>query len=325
MCYKSELTLLQTEKAIKLIKDHFENKLSQKLDLTRVSAPIFLKKNSGLNDDLAGTINPVVFSSKYLDYKVEIVQSLAKWKRWALKNYELDGEDGIYTDMNAIRKDEELDNIHSIYVDQWDWEKVILKEHRNIDFLKKTVNDIYDCLLDTEKVVCDKFKITPFLTNEVFFITSEDLRNMYPTLDGKAREEKITKLHKTVFVIGIGWPLSDGVAHDSRASDYDDWNLNGDLLIYSDVLSKAVEVSSMGIRVDEFSIVKQNLALNKKDKSQYYKDIVNNLLPLSIGGGLGQSRICMLLLHKMHIGEVQASLWNEEISDSCFKNNIKLL
>ena len=326
--YKSKLNLKETFVAIKFLKDNFENLLSNSLNLKRVSSPLFVLKSTGLNDDLNGYEEPVRFNLKSLEGDVEIVQSLAKWKRNALKEYGFNVYEGLYTDMNAIRKDEFVDNIHSIYVDQWDWELIIKKEDRNLDFLFNTVNKIYQCLLDLEKLINTKF---PILKNklpaEISFISTNELFNLYPHLSSKERENKYLKEHKAAFIYKIGYPLKNNMPHDGRASDYDDWNLNGDILVYDEVLSSALELSSMGIRVDKDSLVKQVTYKREENKlnTKYHQDILNDRLPLTIGGGIGQSRLCLFFLEKAHIGEVQASLWNEHEYELANKLGIKFL
>lgn len=313
--YQSSLDLLETEIAIKYIKDNFEKEFAEKMNLIRVSAPLFVKSNSNLNDHLSGNERVILFDIPSIKEDAEIVQSLAKWKRVSLESHKIKPNHGLYTDMNAIRRDEELDNLHSIYVDQWDWEMVIEKKDRNVEKLKEVVNNIYQVLLSIEEKISKKYSyIERNLPNEIFFISTEELKNLYPNLSSKERENAICKEKKAVFIYQIGWPLSNGLAHDGRAADYDDWNLNGDILLWYDVLDLALEISSMGIRVDENSLVEQlkfKNQLNKLD-SMYCKKIINNEVPLSIGGGLGQSRICMFFLRKMHIGEVQASLWSDD-------------
>ena len=326
--YKSLLNLHDTQVGIKLIKDGFENKLAKKLNLTRVSAPLFVLTNSGLNDYLSGGERPVSFAAYSFDEEVEIVQSLAKWKRCVLARYDFSTGTGLYTDMNAIRPNEELDAIHSMYVDQWDWEKIIKKTERRITYLKNTVRKIYSVILATAKEISKKFPAITFdLPNDIFFITTKELEEMYPDLTGKERENKITELHRAVFLMQIGMPLSNGKPHDGRAADYDDWRLNGDLLLWHEPLMMALEVSSMGIRVDEVSLVKQLKAKKElyKLENDYCKALVNKELPYTIGGGIGQSRICMYFLKKVHIGEVQASLWPEEMVKKCKDDNIFLL
>lgn len=328
--YKPCLNLKQTEQAIKLIKDFFLSTLSTELRLRRVTAPLFVLRGLGMNDDLNGIERPVNFPIKDMDESVaEVVHSLAKWKRNTLAEYEIPVGYGIVTDMNAIRADEELDNIHSLYVDQWDWERVIRKEDRNIAFLKKIVNKIYSAILRTEFMICEKYPtIKPFLPEDVFFIHAEQLRQMYPDLSPKDREDAICKKHGVVFIMGIGGKLGDGKEHDLRAPDYDDWTseneegykgLNGDLLVWYPVLERAIELSSMGIRVDPEALLRQLKLTDKEERVRLYfhKRLVEGELPLSIGGGLGQSRLCMVLLHKGHIGETQSSIWPEEMRTQC--------
>lgn len=313
--YHNKLSMLETQIAIKLVKDTFERKLAQNLGLIRVSAPLFVDPNSGLNDNLNGVERPVRFTLTKLDQEVEIVQSLAKWKRMALKNYQFSDGMGLYTDMNAIRPEEETDNLHSIYVDQWDWEKIITKDNRNIAYLKQTVRLIIKSLNETNEIVKKQFPVLDFKINEdILFITSQELLDRYPNLNSKARENAICKDYKTVFIIGIGDKLSNGLPHDNRAPDYDDWHMNGDILVWSDVLQAAVELSSMGIRVDEDAMIKQLTMSNNLDrlKLPYHQAIMKHELPLTIGGGIGQSRVCQVLLQKLHIGEVQVSYWKEE-------------
>lgn len=327
--YNSKLDVIKTEIAIKEIKDFFEKRLAKKLDLIRISAPLFVKKGRGYNDNLNGVERPVSFDM--LNNKndiIEIVHSLAKWKRMALKKYEIDMYKGIYADMNAIRRDEELDNTHSIYVDQWDWEKVINKEDRNLEYLKEIVKKIYNVLLDTEEYITILYdNLEKTLSKDIYFLTTQELEDMYPDLTPKEREDEIVKKYGSVFLMQIGKTLKSGQKHDGRAPDYDDWELNGDILVYNKVLDKAFEISSMGIRVDEESLYNQLKLENALDRlnKEFHKELYNKKLPYTIGGGLGQSRICMLLLQKAHIGEVQASVWTDEIEEICSKNNIKLL
>lgn len=326
--YSSLLNILDTEIAIKTVKDSFERNLANNLNLTRVSAPLFVDQNSGLNDDLNGVERAVCFDIKDINKDVTIVHSLAKWKRLALKRYNFQNDSGLYTDMNAIRRDEELDNLHSVYVDQWDWEKIITKETRNINTLKNTVKDIVKALKQSEFSLNEKFpQIKPFICPDIYFITSQELLDMYPTLTPKQREDAITKEHKTVFIMQIGDKLSNGQKHDGRAPDYDDWSLNGDLLIWYPVLNRAIEISSMGIRVDIKSLDYQLNTANCNDRRilPFHKSLLNNELPLTMGGGIGQSRICMILLQKAHIGEVQSSMWSEEMINECAKKGIMLL
>ncbi|MBS9774697.1 MAG: aspartate--ammonia ligase [Tenacibaculum sp.] len=325
--YKPMFGILEMEIAIKQIKDFFEQELAKTLNLTRISAPLFVEKETGLNDNLSGTERPVSFDmADSPNRTIEIVHSLAKWKRYALKRYGFKTNQGIYTDMNAIRRDETLDNIHSIYVDQWDWEKIITEENRNLDYLKKNVQDIYRVFLKTEKklqILYDNY--TEFLPKEIKFITSEELLQKYPNKNPKDREYEISKKHGAVFIMQIGNILSNGEKHDDRAPDYDDWQLNGDIIIYNKTLDIAFELSSMGIRVDKKTLENQLQKAQITDLKTYHKMLMNNELPLTIGGGIGQSRMCMLFLKTAHIGEVQASIWNDEIEETCAKNGINLL
>ena len=320
------LNLIDTLIAIKKIKDHFEQRLSKILKLIRVSAPLFVESNKGINDNLNGVEEPVSF--KVGNNDIEIVHSLAKWKRMALAKYNLRMHSGLYTDMNAIRKDETLDEVHSIYVDQWDWEMLIEKKDRNIDFLKSIVTKIYNVLRETEIFIQNEYSnLTPKLSNEIFFITSEELLQMYPNLTPKERENKIVKEKGSVFLLQIGKILSNGTKHDGRSPDYDDFNLNGDILVYNPILDSAFELSSMGIRVNKESLMEQLKQENKLDRVnlEYHQLLLNDKLPLTIGGGIGQSRMCMFFLNKKHIGEVQTSYWPEEIIEKCKKENIELL
>ncbi len=326
--YKPLLNLIDTEKAIKLVKDTFERKLQEQLNLVRVSAPLFVFPGTGLNDNLNGYEKAVSFKAVELEDDLEIVQSLAKWKRNALKKYGFSNGTGLYTDMNAIRPFEELDNLHSLYVDQWDWEKIIQKEDRNYSFLQSIVRKIYQALLDTEKVVSDAYPVLKHdLPQSITFVSTKSLEEMYPDLSRKDRENEIAKKHKAVFIYQIGDKLSDGEPHDGRAADYDDWQLNGDIVVWYDVLNIAFEISSMGIRVDKDSLVKQLKQKHEEYKLDlpYAKDILNDRLPLTIGGGIGQSRMCMYMLKKVHIGEVQSSAWTKEDLTLLEKNNIHLL
>ena len=324
--YKALLNLSQTELGIKKIKDFFQQNLSSELRLRRVTAPLFVLKGMGINDDLNGTERAVTFPIKDLeDAKAEIVHSLAKWKRLTLADYAIEEGYGIYTDMNAIRSDEELGNLHSLYVDQWDWERVMSAEERNIDFLKEIVRRIYGALVRTEYMVYEMFpEFKPTLPKDIFFIHAEELLQQYPTLTPKEREDAITKAHGAVFIIGIGGKLSNSEKHDGRAPDYDDWStpgdngllgLNGDLLVWNDVLNRAVELSSMGIRVDKAALERQLAMTQSEDRKQLYfhQRLLNDELPLSIGGGIGQSRLCMFYLRKAHIGEIQASIWPDSM------------
>ena len=327
--YDPKYGIMETEIAIKFVKDFFEKELSSALNLTRISAPLFVKKSSGLNDNLNGVERPVAFETKEVpDEMLEIVHSLAKWKRMALKRYGVPVGQGIYTDMNAIRRDEDMDNTHSIYVDQWDWEKVITKEDRNFDFLKETVRKIYKVFLNTEKELSARFeKVKISLPNEVTFITSQELENLYPNLTPEERENEFAKSRGAIFVTQIGKVLASGQRHDGRAPDYDDWELNGDLILWDPALNHSLELSSMGIRVDKDALERQLKELNLEERKEldFHKQLLNGELPLTIGGGIGQSRICMFFLQKAHIGEVQASFWTEDIKKVCRENGINLL
>ena len=336
--YRPLLDLKQTELAIKQIKETFQLNLSSSLRLRRVTAPLFVLQGRGLNDDLNGVENAVSFPIQDMDGAVaEVVHSLAKWKRVTLAEYSIAQGYGIYTDMNAIRAHEELDNLHSLYVDQWDWERVINERERNVEFLKKIVTEIYSAILHTEFTLSECYpQLKPSLPDSIKFIHSEELRAAYPALTPKEREETITKKYGAVFIIGIGNELGDGKPHDNRAPDYDDYStlnedgffgLNGDLMIWSDVLGKAMELSSMGIRVDRKALLHQLEKSGKEDRKQLYfhRRLLDGELPLSIGGGIGQSRLCMLLLKKAHIGEIQSSIWPEEMRNECKKLNIPLI
>lgn len=326
--YKSHLSLRETQHAIKQIKDTFQQSLSFALTLDRVTAPLIVPKDSGINDDLNGVERKVEFSIKEIETNAEVVQSLAKWKRMALYRYGYKPGEGIYTDMNAIRRDDNVDNIHSIFVDQWDWEKVITAEDRNIEFLKDTVRSIVKAIVYTKRQVTLRYpQIKNPINEDVFFITTQELLDKYPDLDTKAREDAIVKEHGTVFIMGIGAPLSNGEPHDGRAPDYDDWSLNGDLMVWNEVLGHALEISSMGIRVDSKSLASQLKAANAEDrmKFEFHKLIAEGTMPLTIGGGIGQSRLCMFLLEKAHIGEVQASVWTEDMYREFEAKGITLL
>ena len=326
--YVSKLDLMETEIAIKFVKDLFEKELAEALKLTRVSAPLFILPSTGLNDELSGSERRVNFGIKNISEFVEIVQSLAKWKRNALAKYKFAKDTGLYTDMNAIRRDEDLDSIHSAYVDQWDWEMMIDKEERNMDFLKEVVRLIYNVLLSVEDKVCNKFPVlNKVLPKDIYFITTSQLEDMYPDLEPNQREYEIVKKYGAVFLMQIGVKLKNGLPHDGRAADYDDWTLNGDILLYYKELDIAFEVSSMGIRVDEEALVKQLEAKDEmyKINNPYVQGILNKKLPYTIGGGLGQSRICMFFLKKVHIGEVQASIWPESDIKLLEEKNIHLL
>ena len=336
--YHALLDMHKTEQGIKLIKDFFQENLSTELRLRRVTAPLFVLQGLGINDDLNSVERPVTFPIKDLgDQKAEVVHSLAKWKRLTLAEYNVKPGYGVYTDMNAIRADEELDNLHSLYVDQWDWEAVVTREQRNVAFLKSIVERIYAAIRRTEYLVCETYEnIKPFLPEQIHFIHSEDLLQMYPDLSPKEREDAICKKYGAVFIIGIGGKLSNGEKHDGRAPDYDDWStvaengkegLNGDILIWYPVLERSFELSSMGIRVDKESLLRQLKIEGKEDREQLYfhRRLLADELPLSIGGGIGQSRLCMVLLHKAHIGEIQASIWPEDMRRECAKLGMPLI
>jgi len=336
--YTCSLDLKQTEKAIKLVKDTFQENLSSEFKLRRVTAPLFVLKGTGVNDDLNGVERKVTFPVKQLDDReAEVVNSLAKWKRMALADYDIEESFGIYTDMNAIRPDEDLDNLHSLYVDQWDWELVISEKERNLEYLKKVVNKIFEVLKRTEFVVYENYpEFVPSLPKEIKFIHSEELLEMYPKLTPKERETEITKEYGAVFIIGIGGVLADGKPHDGRAPDYDDWTsltekeyrgLNGDILLWHPVLGIAFEISSMGIRVDREVLLKQLEISGAKDRKEliFHKRLLNDELPLSVGGGIGQSRLCMYFLRKAHIGEIQSGIWPQEMIDECKNHGIVLI
>lgn len=326
--YETKLNLLETQKAIKLCKDTFERELSKQLNLTRVSAPLYVFKNSGLNDGLSGVERPVTFDIKDIDEVVEVVQSLAKWKRFALKKYGFRMHEGLYTDMNAIRRDEILDNIHSTYVDQWDYEVVIDECDRNFDYLKKIVKRICIALNDTQSIVSASYPfLEGYFKEDVYFITSQELLDLYPNLSPKEREDAICKKHQVVFIIGIGDSLSNMEKHDNRAFDYDDWSLNGDLLVWYPLFNRAVEISSMGIRVDSITLdaQAQKAKIHPRELKLFHRQVLNNELPLTLGGGIGQSRMCMIMLNKAHVGEVQASLWPEDMIELCERNKMFLL
>ena len=328
--YVSLLSIYETQKAIGLLKRLFEDKLSGALRLHRVSAPLFVSAASGLNDDLNGVERPVSFEINGVQDTAQVVHSLAKWKRLALKRYQFQRGEGLYTDMNAIRRDEELDNLHSAYVDQWDWEKVIAKEERNVGYLQETVRSIVQALADTQyflRSVFPQLCALPKLTTEVTFVTTQELEDLYPTLTPKERENAFVKEHPTTFLMGIGSKLRSGKPHDGRAPDYDDWALNGDLLVWDSVNGQAMELSSMGIRVDPESLDRQ-LTLAGCDERRtlpFHSMLLAGELPLTMGGGIGQSRVSMLLLGKAHIGEVQSSLWDEANLKACQAAGITLL
>ena len=336
--YKSLLDLKQTEHAITILKDSFQTFLSAELRLRRVTAPLFVLKGTGLNDDLNGVERPVTFPVRGInDREVEVVHSLAKWKRMMLADYNIEPGYGLYTDMNAIRPDEDLDNTHSIYVDQWDWERHIRDSDRNLDYLKSTVHRIFEVMKRVEFVLYEKYpQLRPILPEEITFIHSEELFDLYPNLTPKEREDAITKKYGAVFLIGIGGTMTNGEQHDGRAPDYDDWStptvngykgLNGDILLWNPVLKRAFEISSMGIRVDSDVLRKQLKERDQEYKSDlmFHQRLLNEELTPSIGGGIGQSRLCMFFLHKAHIGEIQASIWPDEMREKCKVNNIFLV
>ncbi len=327
--YRQRMTVRETEKAIKFVKDEFQKNFQKNFGFERVSAPLFVKSKTGVNDDLNGVERAVRFDILEQDHlEAEIVHSLAKWKRMALSKYGFRSGEGLYTDMNAIRRDDNCDNLHSIYVDQWDWEMVISKEQRNTEFLKMVVMRIVGAIVDTLEATKKAFPVIDLtLKREVKFITSEQLLQRYPNLTGKQRETAITKEYGTVFLLQIGGKLSDGAPHDGRSPDYDDWDMNGDLLFYDEILEESLEISSMGIRVNADSLVKQLELANATDRiiNEYHQGVIQNQLPLTIGGGIGQSRLCMLLLQKAHVGEVQVSIWPEQMRKDCEKASIHLL
>ena len=327
--YSSPLTIRETEVAIKEVKDHFERALAKSLHLTRVSAPLFVRPESGLNDNLNGIERPVSFGIREQeDREVEIVHSLAKWKRYALKRYGFHSGEGLYTDMSAIRRDEETDNIHSIYVDQWDWEKVISREERNMETLEYTVGKVYSALKETEQFMARRYNyIEAFLPEEITFITSQELETMYPDKTPKEREYHFAKAKGAIFIKQIGKTLASGQKHDGRAPDYDDWELNGDIIVYYPVLDIALELSSMGIRVDEAALARQLKLAGCEERAEldFQKALLHGELPCTVGGGIGQSRICMFYLRKAHIGEVQSSVWPQEIVEAAAEGGICLL
>ena len=326
--YKSKLSVLETQRAIRSLRHRFEENLCDALNLSRASAPLFVKRGSGLNDDLSGVERPVSFDILESGDVVEVVHSLAKWKRMALGKYGFSMHTGLYTDMNAIRRDEKCDSIHSLYVDQWDWEKVISAEDRNIDYLKDTVERIYSAILNTADGIERKYPtLDNYLPRNIKFITTQELLDKYPDLTPKERENAITREYGAVFLMGIGGLLSNGQKHDGRAPDYDDWSLNGDILVYNRMTDASFELSSMGIRVDKETLLKQLEHENALDRLElpFHKALINGELPLTIGGGIGQSRLCMLLLQKAHIGEVHTSVWPQSEIDRCKELGIELL
>ena len=326
--YKPKLSLYDTQTAIGLLKRFFEDSLSASLNLKRVSAPLFVEEGTGLNDNLNGVERPVSFDILETGTEAQVVHSLAKWKRMALHRYSFQPGEGLYTDMNAIRRDEEMDNVHSIYVDQWDWEKVITREDRCLEYLKETVRKIVGDICDTlEKIKQLYPQIDLTLQREVSFVTTQELEDLYPGMTPKEREDAYLKAHKTAFIMQIGDVLKSGERHDGRAPDYDDWQLNGDILFWNELLGRSFEISSMGIRVDERSMDEQLTKAGCDDRRElpFHKALLAGELPLTIGGGIGQSRLCMLLLEKAHIGEVQVSVWDQETRDICEKAGMKLL
>ncbi|MCR4882240.1 MAG: aspartate--ammonia ligase [Clostridiales bacterium] len=326
--YNPVLNLRDTEIAIKLVKDFFETELSKALNLTRVSAPIMVSPESGLNDNLNGVERPVAFDVLETGKTVEIVHSLAKWKRMALKNYGFSVGEGLYTDMNAIRRDEETDNIHSIFVDQWDWERILGPDERNVETLKSIVRKIYMTLRKTEGYVCAHYPfIKPELPDDIAFVTTQELEDQFPTLSPKEREYRAARRYGAVFLMGVGGKLRSGTIHDGRAPDYDDWNLNGDILLYDPLLDISLEVSSMGIRVDPETLLRQLRERGCEERAElpFQKALLNGELPQTIGGGIGQSRMCVYFLRKAHVGEVQASMWPDDVVEACHRANIQLL
>lgn len=326
--YKSVLSIRETEQAIKYVKDTFEKVFSEAMGLLRVSAPLFVERSSGLNDNLNGVERPVGFDARGVNDSMEIVHSLAKWKRMALGQYGFEAHEGLYTDMNAIRRDEDVDNLHSIYVDQWDWEKVITKENRTEEYLEETVVALYNALKNLNDYVNRLYTdLRTDLPNEIFFITSQELEDMYPDLTPKEREDEIAREKRAVFIKKIGGQLKSGEKHDGRAPDYDDWELNGDIILWNDILDRAFEISSMGIRVDEDAMDRQLRIAGADDRREmeFHRKILNKELPYTIGGGIGQSRLCMYFLRKAHIGEVQAAIWPDDMIRVCQENNIFLL
>lgn len=326
--YTAKLGVLETQAAIRFLRHKFEDELCKALDLTRVSAPLFVKRKTGLNDDLNGVERPVSFDILETGEVVEIVHSLAKWKRMALYKYDFPMHKGLYTDMNAIRRDEHCDNLHSLYVDQWDWEKVISREDRTVEYLQNTVRDIYGAIYRTAEFVEQKYpELKMFLKKDISFITTQELEDRFPTLSAKERENEIAREYGAVFIMQIGNRLKSGEKHDGRAPDYDDWKLNGDIVVYNSILDSAFEISSMGIRVDKDSLLEQLKAENAEDRLslEFHRMLVEEKLPLTIGGGIGQSRLCMLLLQKAHIGEVHASVWPDDEIKRCRDLGIELL
>lgn len=324
-----KLDLKETQMAIKSLKDYFQRDLANTLNLARISAPLLVRPETGLNDNLSGVEKAVNFDIRKHGINVEIVQSLAKWKRFALKEYGFNYYEGLYADMNALRPDEELDEIHSVYVDQWDWEKIIKKEDRNTFYLHMVVREIYEVFKRAEEYINQvyPYALSKKLPDEIFFITAQELEDLYPGMTDKEKENEICKEKKAVFIQGIGKKLKSGKPHDLRSPDYDDWDLNGDIIFWNPILNRAFELSSMGIRVDENSLMKQLEESGHIDRLDlpYHKALINKELPYTIGGGIGQSRLCMFFLEKQHIGEVQASIWDDDIRKECSDKGIKLL
>ncbi|WP_152539658.1 aspartate--ammonia ligase [Cytobacillus firmus] len=320
---------MHTEIAVNELKEHFESILSGNLNLIKVSPPLLLRKGNGVNDNLSGSERAVSFDALDVkDHQIEIVQSLAKWKRVALSRYGFTEGEGLYTNMNAIRRDEILDNLHSMYVDQWDWEKVISKDQRNLKTLKAEVRSIFQAMKSAEKYMWEFHPaLKPILPDDIYFITAQELEDLYPHLSPKEREDVVAKEYGAVFLMQIGRTLRSGIKHDSRSPDYDDWSLNGDILFWSPLLERSIEISSMGIRVDEYTLLKQLKLENNEERMhlEYHRSLLNGELPYTIGGGIGQSRFCMFLLKKAHIGEVQVSVWNQKTLIDCRENNITLL
>ena len=326
--YESQLSLYDTQRAIERIKYIFLAKLCAALHLVRVTAPLIVDPETGMNDNLSGTERPVSFDTPAIGKDAEVVQSLAKWKRYALHRYDFNVGKGLVCDMNAIRRDEELDNLHSIYVDQWDWEKVITRSDRTSEYLRSTVKILYECFKNLEEYVNNLYpELVLQMPDDIFFITSQELQKMYPNIPAPQREYEIVKQKRAVFIEKIGGKLPDGTVHDDRAPDYDDWELNGDIILWSDMLDEPIEISSMGVRVDERSMLSQLKAANKEERAEleFHKKVINGELPLTIGGGIGQSRLCLYFLKRMHIGEVQVGIWQDEVIEKCNEAGIMLL
>lgn len=326
--YKPKLDIYEMQKAIEWMRLDFQANLCKNLNLTRVSAPLFVRADSGLNDDLSGVERPVSFAVPAIDLEAEVVQSLSKWKREALGRYGFSQGEGMVAEMNAIRRDEVPDNLHSFYVDQWDWERIISRDERNLDTLYWAVQEIVDALVDTNQGLKDRYPaLNTEVNREVYFIEAQDLEDQYPDLDPEAREKACARDHGTIFISKIGWPLESGQVHSMRAPDYDDWNLNGDLIVWNPILEDAMELSSMGIRVDADSLDRQLKAADAEDRKRFnfHQEVLQDDLPLTIGGGIGQSRVCMFLLGTCHIGEVQASVWDKETLKTCWDHGLVIL